>query len=222
MKSMLTFFLINLISANVVFSQESILIDSNQCCLTLEYNFNDEINKRKMQAFYPVLLMNQNEYLLHELETVRTEDKKKTYKKVNFLFTAKRKESITLPEPLNSNLINYIRGIPERINYDCNRFVHFLNGVKYSRTKHISKRWKIELISNDIDQFINSDFEFITGDTILIGKSYNEIAHAAIYLGDGLYLSKVGDTGPLVIASVDEMRKGFGGHQIYLIKPIRN
>ena len=49
----------------------------------------------------------------------------------------------------------------------------------------------------------------------------NEITHLAVYLGEGLYLSKFGTFGGLIVTTLRGMKMGFGGTKTWLTRPAR-
>ena len=51
-------------------------------------------------------------------------------------------------------------------------------------------------------------------------KSKDEY-HYAVYLGQGLYISKFGYIGPLIVTSLEAMKYAYDADQIWIIRPRR-
>ncbi len=71
---------------------------------------------------------------------------------------------------------------------------------------------------------LKSEDDLKPGDTIFISRvntPYQGITHFAIYIGYGLYLSKFGNLGRLIVTSLNEMKKGFGGNFVFSAIPVR-
>ncbi|MDA8792641.1 hypothetical protein N9N67_05310 [Bacteriovoracaceae bacterium] len=222
MKIFFSVILIFLFKVDISFSQDSLFITTPTCCITSEYEFRKKA--RKMMYFYTLLATNEKEYKIHELKKLGKNDKKNSFEKVNFAFLESDIQSenyVNLPEPINSNLIDYFKGLPKKKSYDCNAFAHHLNGVEYEKDNFDYEKWNITLISDNINAFINSDREFKIGDTIILANSYEDFTHAAVYISNGVYISKFADVGPIIFTTLDEMKNGFGGNQIYLISPVQ-
>lgn len=124
-------------------------------------------------------------------------------------------KNISLPEKMLSNIAKYIQGEHNRKeDTDCAYFVHYAKGIPYKFGHFKTKSWNINLLSNE--DALNP------GDIIIIAQTENpvqftnhDITHFAIYLGDSLYLSQGGKNQKLIVASVEEMKKGFGGNNFY-------
>ena len=46
--------------------------------------------------------------------------------------------------------------------------------------------------------------------------------HFAIFVADGLYLSKFGNAGKMTVTSLEEMKKFYGAEHVFKIKPKEN
>jgi len=129
-------------------------------------------------------------------------------------------KNIHLPEQMLSNIARFIRedSKPREERFDCASFVHFVNDVPYQFGNCQAKNWNMRLLSDENN--------LKPGDTIAIAKIDNpnnfsdeDITHFAIYLGDSLYLSKFGSKGKLIVANLEEMKKGFGGEYFFQANP---
>lgn len=117
---------------------------------------------------------------------------------------------ISLPEGILANIGWFLTQRGERP-VDCNGFVHYLNGVNYVFGTFHYAQW-------DISEFLN-DETIKVGESILMRDSVKDTKHLAIYLGSGLYLSKGGPKGDLVVTSLESMRSLWGGKEVVVIRP---
>lgn len=110
--------------------------------------------------------------------------------------------TLSFPEEMARKLIKFfkIRKLPE--NFDCGMFARYLIGesCRYYQydpwiTDHFNKGIKIE------------ESQLSSGDIIFIEDGDGAIQHWAIYIGEGLYISKFGRVGKVGIATLAEMRK---------------
>jgi cell wall-associated NlpC family hydrolase len=93
-------------------------------------------------------------------------------------------------------------------------------GVSHNFGQFNPEEWDISPLVNESEQK--------AGDVILIGgdEDYTvqdahvrkTITHLAVYLGSGFYLSKFGVSGKLIVANIEEMKKGFGGTAVYRLR----
>lgn len=98
--------------------------------------------------------------------------------------------------------------------HDCASFAHAANGISYTFADFDPNKW-------NFSSFSDSDIK--AGDTILItGEpeiTSQDFKHFAIYLADGLYLSKFGETGNLIVNDLPSLKKLFDGDNIHLAAP---
>lgn len=119
---------------------------------------------------------------------------------------------IELPGPMRRRVAEYLRnGGPPSVPFDCNCFVHYLAGVPYTFGKFDSRSWDISLIAETNP--------LKPGDAILIGYGPSEINHVAISLGQGLYLSKFGQSGPLLVTDLSVLELAYGGIGLLVARP---
>lgn len=81
-----------------------------------------------------------------------------------------------------------------------------MNGVDYLFGKFDNQKWVVEKL--DVSSLK-------IGDTIIIGRDRQTLTHFAIYIGEGLYLSKFGSSGPLIVTDIPAMKIGFGGDEVF-------
>lgn len=125
-------------------------------------------------------------------------------------------EKYPLPPILSERLAGFLHGEGyDQNRADCGYFVHYMNRIPYDG--HIdTELWNFK-------PYI-SDEELITGDTILMSERIgNETypKHMAIYLSDGLFLSKfgIGRGNNLIVTTVEEMAAAFGGSYVSIMLP---
>ncbi len=117
---------------------------------------------------------------------------------------------LDLPEKTNNRILEYLKkGYPEPC--DCNCFAHFINQVDFKFGRFNSSSWDVNPLE--------TEGVLTPGETILIGQSENKLTHAAVYLGEGLYISKFGASGSLMVTSLKAMKRGFGGDLTWTIRP---
>ncbi|MDZ4082466.1 MAG: NlpC/P60 family protein [Bdellovibrionales bacterium] len=132
--------------------------------------------------------------------------------------------SIELPNAMKARLVEYIRngGPPKKglegsneirseCRFDCNSFVHYVTGVSYEYGKFSTDQWTLSRI--DYQNPIQ------LGDVILIGYGDREINHVAINIGDDLYISKFGASGPVLVTDLTTLQMAYGGLGLLSAKP---
>lgn len=141
----------------------------------------------------------------------------KDYSNTRTVVIEKDGKTIELPDKIAQNLATFFSTRPEqKSKFDCSSFAHFLNGVPYEFGRLRDEKW-------DINQ-ITSDDHLRAGDTIAItnGENFSKITHLAVYVADGVYISKFGTGGGIVFATLEEMKKGFGGEFVFKLEPKEN
>ncbi|MBP9757179.1 MAG: hypothetical protein KBD06_01105 [Candidatus Pacebacteria bacterium] len=120
-------------------------------------------------------------------------------------------KTIELPDGMLDRIAEYLRSdaLDIKNDFDCGAFAHFVNNVPHVVEKFDTALWSVYSLKNETvlhpgDTVITVDGD---GKTVVRGQ---DIKHFAIYLGDGLYISKFGTVGPLIVTTLEEMKKGFG------------
>lgn len=115
-----------------------------------------------------------------------------------------RRRSLDVPIWIRERLREYLRqGGPPTTPFDCNCFAHWMNGVAFEFGQFKRRSWNLEMaLSEDAVQ---------PGDTVLLGYSYEEVKHVAVALGDGLFISKFGVDGPVLITNFATLQLAYGG-----------
>ena len=121
---------------------------------------------------------------------------------------------VSLPHRLNKRLRQYLLfGAPSKP-FDCSSFVHHMLGVQHDFANFDPHDWIVREVSQE---------PVYPGAVVAIGlsSSFNrkKITHFSLYLGEGLYISKFGVFGSLVVTTLDEMKKAFGGNHVFHLKP---
>ncbi|MCL4359882.1 hypothetical protein M1555_01320 [Patescibacteria group bacterium] len=128
------------------------------------------------------------------------------------------REYFPLPGALVNRLAAFLRGEGyDPSTADCKRFAYYLTGLPYY-DRFDTNQW-------DSTAYLNDSY-LSPGNAILISnRQENDIypKHMAIYLTDGLYISKfgVGIGNNLIVATLDEMCKGFEGNYVSILEPKR-
>lgn len=121
---------------------------------------------------------------------------------------------VMLPEEMLVRMTQYLqRENSLQSPFDCASFAHYANGIPYVFSHFDPSFWNVEA-------FAESSMK--PGDTVAIhngGDRLEDITHFAIYLGDGLYISKFGTAGRLIVSNIDEMKKGFAGEDVVKVSP---
>jgi hypothetical protein len=122
-------------------------------------------------------------------------------------------KKVDLPKNILEKLIKYFKQRPnQNTNFDCSSFAHFLNDIPYQFPNFYKNNWIFEKLTTH---------DLLAGDTIIISSvgNENDFVHLAIYINNGIYLSKFGNSGNLIFATLEEMKKGFGGQTSFKITP---
>lgn len=124
---------------------------------------------------------------------------------------------IGLPNNMLKRLAEYLANEKDLsdFNFDCSAFAHLLNEVPHEFEGFNSYLWNLEEL--------DSEENLAIGDTILLSKiltqSASEPKHFAIYIGDGLYISKFGQSSRLIASTLEEMKKGFDADLAHKASP---
>lgn len=112
-----------------------------------------------------------------------------------------------LPTAMTQRFAQIIRGdFAANPRFDCGYFAHHLAGIPYNGLLLDQDKWDFRPFQEQ--EPINS------GDTLLMTTTWGQITHMAIYLKNGLYVSKFGRSGGVIVTSLDQMQKGFGGSRV--------
>ena len=128
--------------------------------------------------------------------------------------------TVALPTTTLERIAEYLRKSSSESwpDIDCSGFAHFANGIPWKAGVFDLNRWNMTILDEET--------MLRPGDTVCITQSspsaahrMGNIVHFAIFLGEGLYLSKFGMHGPLIVTTLEEMERGYHGDQAYLAKP---
>lgn len=137
-----------------------------------------------------------------------------------YLKDGKNFNKVSLPTTMTEYIAQFVKEMhKKRSDYDCGAFVHAAFGLTSDKSRDRSKS-VINMSDWELSSY--SPNKITPGDAILIknvSKKYKDIEHTnrhyAIYLGDGLFLSKFGTSGTLIACTIDEMKSGFDGNDVY-------
>ncbi|MCB0318178.1 MAG: C40 family peptidase [Bdellovibrionales bacterium] len=121
---------------------------------------------------------------------------------------------LKLPSKQTEKLRRYLLyGAPSKP-FDCASFAHYMLDIPFEFASFENDHWNAAQASPET---------FYPGAVVAIGSSSyfsrKKITHFSIYLGDGLFISKFGVFGTLVITNLEEMKKAFGGKYVFMLEP---
>jgi hypothetical protein len=122
-------------------------------------------------------------------------------------------EKVDLPKEMLGRIATFIwEDYGKEGKFDCASFVHFANGITYEFGRFIPEKW---------DFFDFDEPTLVSGDSVMTTKDseHTDIAHFALYLSGGLYLSGFGEGGKLAATTMDEMKKAFPGEHVFRMRP---
>ena len=162
---------------------------------------------------YLVVAIGDDEYkILHSQDPLQ-----KKYNQLHIIYQIEDSKGIhvedTLSEQCKKTILDFAsKGRPIK-DYCCTDFLTDSYGL-YSdqRVNHISSSsWRLDPLD---------EAALAPGDGITILDKDKTLAHYAIYLIDGVYLSVFGKEGPLVAATLDEMMEAYNGEDVAKITKI--
>lgn len=140
-------------------------------------------------------------------------DLSRTEKLEIFIRSEDGTEQVALPEDMLERVAAFIREDHAREEEaDCSSFVHFVNDIRYEFGQFIPEKWEI----SDFDEQAS-----VPGDAVMISRDpeHADVTHFALYLGEGLYLSKFGIGGKLIATTMEAMNGMYEGNHAFLIRP---
>jgi hypothetical protein len=171
-------------------------------------------SRARFEIRYTTIKDSSGEHGLHEHETVEGD----VPSNLEIVIKSQGEDVVvTLPSNLQSKLLEYLTSGAPSEPFDCSSFVHFLYNIEYQFAHFDASKWDINVLA--------SEEELAIGQAILINESDSDysknITHLAIYMGEGLYLSKFGRSGKLIVATLESQKVGFGGDTAWSMTPIR-
>jgi hypothetical protein len=88
--------------------------------------------------------------------------------------------------------------------FDCTSFIHYFKQIPYIYTMYDQYKW---------DENEYKENKLNTGDVIAM-KLYDECVHFAIYLCNGLYISKLGGNGSVVVTNIKQLEIAYPCNKI--------
>jgi hypothetical protein len=154
---------------------------------------------------------------LHDLDFNQTlQTKPNTHNEIIFKdYHSEKKRVFKLPDEMNRNLLHFLTG-SRRHGDNCMDFVNImLFGCRNDGPHRIYLNLgKAAIIGNDNNLAI--------GQAIAIGSGLatHEMKHFAIYLGNGLYISMMGDNNPLYVTTLEQMKLIYSVNTAVKVTPI--
>lgn len=128
--------------------------------------------------------------------------------------TEQGKKTIQLPQPLEKKLLSYLTFGPASQPFDCGSFVHYLYGISYIPGEFEKSLWQANLLRDES--------ELKPGEVVAVSErdiaDRRSIVHFALALGDGLYLSKFGTLGSLIVTDLSALQHTFEGEYVFTLK----
>ena len=137
-------------------------------------------------------------------------------RKLEIVFSDDSTSAVDLPPAIGQRLLSYLTFGPPDQPFDCARFVHYLAGISQQYGKFDPDRWKISRLASE-DRLGAGQMVMLTRQVY----STDQPVHFAMYLARGLYLSKFGYRGGLIVTTLREMLNAFEGRGVYSLEPER-
>jgi hypothetical protein len=147
----------------------------------------------------------------------RFEDLSNINKLQIFIRDVGKPREIDLPEALLSRLAEYLRNLGDNsANFDCSRFVYFLNDLEYTfETQPVDEAWQR---SKATTKPMRGHPDLEPGSVVAFIKD-DEILHLGVYLTQDLILSQSGKGGKLMVISDYDTHQIYGTDQWAILTP---
>jgi len=139
-----------------------------------------------------------------------------------FLFNGKdEKKIIKLPNLIAANILRFLQTKRPDPKFCCHDFLNFVNN-KYKKINAIYlSDWRARpYIEDDSLSPGESVLLHVSEFNTHIPKKSEDLRHSAIYLGDNTYISLYGARGPIVCASMDQMKKFWEATSVLVLHPV--
>ena len=135
------------------------------------------------------------------------------------IFFHKSNKTYFMPRIINANLVKFLRLYKpeEKPRYSC---LHFIYEMIYGRGV-IEDDYDSKYVFEDKTETFNES-KLVIGDIVHLYTDSETPPHFALYIADGFYLSLFGTIGPLVIATLDMMKKFYGLDSVIRGQKIKN
>jgi hypothetical protein len=118
---------------------------------------------------------------------------------------------LELAHNVKDAILYFLKGYHARqdITFDCYAFANLVRGVEVHRVPCMMKYWS----RRPLPWFLS------VGSVVFLESGENQFHHAAVYLGQGLYISVWGAGGDLEIATLKSMKRDYGAERVVLAQP---
>ncbi len=143
---------------------------------------------------------------------------------INIVTDSGSLSALDLPAVTTDNLLRFIEvGTPANIICDCHCFAARLAGLNYPHSYEGGVYQPMgRVLSNFEENFteIFGEASLNPGDAVLMARSLDDEGrfstdHSAVYLGEGLYLSKLGHDGGLVVTTFQQIRNAYPSDRFF-------
>ena len=138
------------------------------------------------------------------------------------IYTPIGQSQLDIPEAVTQRLLSFLERGPVPYNFcDCHCFGAFLGGLPYPHGSRNGELIPAQFPGVKRTQ-INSEAVLKPGDVVLLAETIDENSyktnHTAVYLGEGLYISKLGGTGGFVVTNLTEISKAYNTDIMFLME----
>ena len=128
---------------------------------------------------------------------------------------------LDIPEAVNQRILNYLESGSSQSYCDCHCFGALVADQPYPH-KIMPDGTPYYTAPGTKRTRLHSDAQLKAGDVILLGEALDEknfkTNHTAIYLGNGLYLSKLGHGAGLVVTNLSEIMRAYTADLVFLVE----
>lgn len=123
-------------------------------------------------------------------------------------FCSKR---LKIPQNVKGAILHFLSTYHAKqdITFDCYAFVNLVRGVEVHKVPYMLKYWRTRPLPRVLP----------LGSIVFFESGENRFHHAAIYLGQGLYISVWGAGGDLEIAALKSMKRDYGAERVVFAQP---
>jgi len=115
--------------------------------------------------------------------------------------------NLPIPNYMTNRILDYLENATDELAQGCDCHCFASNIRNNIQARKFSDTWSKEIL-------LKSESALNPGNWVMLGENAT-IVHSALYLGQGLYLSKFGP-GPLIVTNLAEIKKGYG-NQVWLM-----
>ncbi len=139
------------------------------------------------------------------------QEKFPTHSEIEILFVNEEQQvtDAILTEQLEKALLIYLRDYhaKENMEFDCCAFAELVAGVKRESKLSLEEYWNLSVKDRDPN----------SGEVIFLLSDDGYFMHAAIYIGEDMYISVYGAGGDLNVSTLKQMEKDFASDQVVFV-----